>query len=184
MEGAAEGLAREVRRHLAGIEGAVEALRRHDGERDRRRHDRRLSSRADAERSGASAQGEKPPSKTRVRREYPELVTREPAEDDADVFGDAWPPIVEWREMKDAHSPDDKGFKWLAGRKPLLEVELALLEEHGMTLPPERQRLHGLDRSGQTGWRRTALYDTRRAWFWRWRVRQVLRFVIFGRWWR
>ena len=42
-------------------------------------------------------------------------------------------------------------------------VELALLEEHGMTLPPEKQPLRGLDRSGQTNWRRTALYDTRRA---------------------
>ena len=42
-------------------------------------------------------------------------------------------------------------------------MELTLLEEHGMTLPPEKQPLRGLDRSGQVNWRRTALYDTRRA---------------------
>ena len=45
----------------------------------------------------------------------------------------------------------------------MLVVELALLEDHGMTLPPEKQPLRGFDRDGQTSWRRTALYDTRRA---------------------
>ena len=41
-------------------------------------------------------------------------------------------------------------------------VELALLEEHGLTLPPARFPFRGFDRSGQTGWRRKALDDTRR----------------------
>ena len=40
---------------------------------------------------------------------------------------------------------------------------MALLEEHGMTLPPATYPLRGFARDGQTGWRRTALYDTRRA---------------------
>ena len=40
-------------------------------------------------------QDEKPPPRYRVRREYPDLVTREAAEDDADVFGEAWSLIVE-----------------------------------------------------------------------------------------
>ena len=98
-----------------------------------------------------------------VRREHPDRATREPAPDDEEIFGGAWPPIVEWRELKDAHPNDGKGLAWLAARERLLVVELALLEEHGMTLPPEKQPLRGLDRSGQVNWRRTALYDTRRA---------------------
>ena len=184
MEGAVNGLAREVRRRLAGIEGVVEALRRDDAMGTRAGHAGAGPSRADSDEPGEPAQGEKPPSKPRVRRDYPELVTREPAEDDEAVFSDAWPLVVERRELKDSHSNEGKGFKWLSGRKRLLEMELALLEEHGMTLPPERQPLHGLDRSGQTSWRWTAFYNTRRAWFWRWRVRQVLRFVTFGRLWQ
>ena len=186
MEGAVEGLAKEVRRRLAGIEGVVEALRRDDAMGTGAGHAGAGSARAaaDGSEAGLTAQDERPRSRPRVRREYPELVSREPAPEDEEVFGDAWPLIVEWRELKGSHPNEGKGFKWLTGRKRLLEVELALLEEHGMTLPPERQPLHGLDRSGQTSWRRTALYDTRRAWFWRWRVRQVLRFVTFGRWWR
>ena len=42
-------------------------------------------------------------------------------------------------------------------------MELALLEEHGLTLPPETYPLKGLDRSGQVNWRRRALEDTQRA---------------------
>ena len=48
-------------------------------------------------------------------------------------------------------------------RERLLTVELALLEEHGLTLPPETYPLRGFARDWQTGWRRPALYDTRRA---------------------
>ncbi len=179
MEGAVDGLAKEVRRRLAGIEGAVEGLRRDDGMGVGPRQ-----AGVDGSEAGVTAQGGKPSSKPRVWREYPQLVTEEPAEDDADVFGEAWPLIAEWRELSDAYSHNGKGFQWLTRRKRLLEVELELLEQHGMTLPPERQPLHGLDRSGQTSWRWTAFYETRRAWFWRWRVRQVLRFVTFGRCWR
>ena len=112
---------------------------------------------------GASGQGRKPPSKPSMRREHPDLATREPAPDDEEIFGEAWPLIVEWRELKDEHPNDGKGLAWLAARERLLVVELALLEEHGMTLPPEKQPLRGLDRSGQVNWRRIALYDTRRA---------------------
>ena len=179
MEGAVEGLAREVRRRLAGIEGAVAALRRDDGFGV---GPGRVK--VDGSEVGETAQGVKPPSKPRVRREYPDLVTLEPADDDEEVFGDAWPLIAEWREIENTHPHNGKGFKWLTVQKRLLAVELTLLEEHGMTLPPEKQPLRGLDRSGQITWRRTALSDTRKAWFWRWRVRQVLRFLTFRRCWR
>ena len=41
-----------------------------------------------------------------------------------------------------------------------------------MTLPPETYPLRGFDRNGQLNWRRTALYDTRRA-----RAKRELRWV-------
>ena len=179
MEGAVDGLAKEVRRRLAGIEGAVEALRRDDGFGVRPRQAGVAGSEA-----GETAQGGKPPPKPRVRREYPDLVTLEPADDDEEVFGDAWPLIAEWREIENTHPHNGKGFKWLTVQKRLLAVELTLLEEHGMTLPPEKRPLRDFDRSGQITWRWSAFYDTRKAWFWRWRVRQVLRFLTFRRCWR
>ncbi len=115
-----------------------------------------------------------------MRREYPDLVTLEPAPDDEEIFGEAWPLIVEWREMKDAHPNEGRGLAWLADEERMLVVELALLEDHGMTLPPEKQPLRGFDRDGQTSWRRTALYDTRRAR----RKRELLRRLTLGLWWR
>ena len=165
VAGEVETLGKEARRRLSAIEGEVAALRRDDPQGTGAGHAGAGPSRqASAESGGgASGQGRKPPSKPSMRREHPDLATREPAPDDEEIFGEAWPLIVEWRELKDAHPNDGKGLAWLAARERLLVVELALLEEHGMTLPPEKQPLRGLDRSGQVNWRRTALYDTRRA---------------------
>ena len=117
-----------------------------------------------------------------MRREYPDLATREPADDDGEIFGEAWPLIVEWRGLKDTHPNEGKGLEWLVAQERLLELELALLEEHGMTLPPEKQPLRGLDRSGQVSWRRTALYDTRRARAQAELLRKVRRVVTLGLW--
>ena len=65
-----------------------------------------------------------------------------------------------------------------------MEVELALLEEHKMTLPPEKQPLRGIDRNGQISWRRTALHDTRRARARRELLRWARRAMTLGIWWR
>ena len=180
MEGVVDGLAKEVRRRLAGIEGAVEAFRRDDARETGAGHAGADPAQSDAERSGASPQDGKPPTKFRVRRDYPDLVTRELADDDEEIFGEAWPLIEEWRELKDVHPVDGGGVAWLTAHERLLTLELALLEEHGMTLPPEKQPLRGLDRSGQTSWRRTALFDTRRE---RKKVK-LLRRLTFGVFWR
>ena len=62
--------------------------------------------------SGAEGQGRRPPSRPRVRREYPDLVTREPAPDDEDV------------ELMDSHSTQGRDLEWLAEKECLLTVEL------------------------------------------------------------
>ena len=111
-----------------------------------------------------------------MRREYPDLVTLEPAEDDEEVFGEAWPMIVEWRELKASHPNEGKGLSWLRTEERFLALELALLEDHGMTLPPARFPLRGFDRNGQVNWRQTALFDTRRAI----RKRELLNKLSFG----
>ena len=70
------------------------------------------------------------------RREYPHLATLKPAPDDEDVFGPTWPLIVEWRVPKDSHPNKGKGLSWLVPQVRLMEVEVALLEEFGLTLLP------------------------------------------------
>ena len=63
-----------------------------------------------------------------------------------------------------------------------LAVELALLEEHGLTLPPAQFPLRGFDRGGQTGWRRKALEDTRRKLRRRKLLAWARRALTLGRW--
>ena len=110
-----------------------------------------------------SSGGTQPKRRPRLRREFPELATLEPAEDDQDVFGDAWALVQEWRGLKETHPNRGRGLEWLLEKERLLEVELALLEEHGLTLPPETYPLRGLDRGAQVNWRHKALVDTQRA---------------------
>ena len=181
VEGRVEALGKDMHRGLAAVQWEVKALR---GERAQEM--RRL---AQAE-AGRGARGEaaeavgavgKPKGRTSLRREYPELVTLEPAEDDEQVFGPAWPLIVEWRGLKDSHPNRGKGLSWLVTEERFLSVELALLEKHGMTLPPETYPLKGFDRNGQLNWRRTALYDTRRARAKRELLRRVLTLGLWRR---
>ena len=110
-----------------------------------------------------SGGGAQPKRSSTLRREFPELATLEPADDDQDVFGGAWALIQEWREIKESHPSRGRGLEWLKVEERRLAVELALLEEHGLTLPPETYPLRGLDRGAQVNWRHKALVDTQRA---------------------
>ncbi|MDE0312509.1 MAG: hypothetical protein OXI52_09620 [Caldilineaceae bacterium] len=164
LESGMEALGKEARRRLSRVEAKVDALGRDDNVNTDTTGAGHAGAGPSQEGDDAGSVSEgSPASKSSMRREYPDLVTLEPADDDEEVFGDAWSLIVRWRELKESHPNEGRGFEWLVERESLLEVELALLEEHGMTLPPEKQPLHGLDRSGQVSWRRKALFDTKKA---------------------
>ena len=129
-----------------------------------------------------SSGGAQPKRRPRLRREFPELATLEPAEDDQDVFGDAWALVQAWRGLKETHPNRGRGLEWLLEKERLLEVELALLEEHGLTLPPETYPLRGLDRGAQVNWRHKALVDTQRARQKREILLWLRRVLSLGRW--
>ena len=175
-----DSLGKELRRRMAAVEGEVAALRRDGAQGTGAGHAGTgpVQAEADGSERSASGRGRKPSSRPRMKREYPDLVTLEPAEDDEEAFGDAWPLIVEWRALKDSHPNEGKGLAWLLEEERLRVVELALLEDHGMTLPPEKRPMRGFDRDGQVNWRRTALFDTRRAR----RKAELLGHLTFGLW--
>ena len=185
LETGYDALAKEVRRRMAALEGEMAGLKSDDAGAETTRAGHAgagpTKEHSAGSKNGAARQGGEPPARTAIRREYPEMATLDPSDDDAEVFGKAWSLIVEWRELKAVHPVQGKGLEWLVERERLLEMELTLLEEHGMTLPPEKQPLHGLDRSGQTSWRRTALYDTRRA---RARSEFLHKVLTPWRWWK
>ena len=164
LEQGHDDLGREVRRRLSALEGQLGALRREGFAQGRQSREGPFQSDATPPKPGTTGgAATNLPADRQPRREYPDLATRETAADDEDVFGDAWSLIVEWRGLKDSHSNEGRGAEWLKDEQRLLEVELALLEEHGLTLPPEQRPLRGFARSGQVNWRRKALQDARRA---------------------
>ena len=167
VEGRVEEVGNGVSQGLAAVRDEVKALRNEHGQALQRVESRlaKVEGGGGASESPAVANpaGRPPQRKTRLRREFPELATLEPAEDDGDVFGDAWAVIQDWRELKETHPNRGRGLDWLRQEERFLTVELALLEEHGLTLPPETYPLRGLDRGAQVNWRQKALADTQRA---------------------
>ena len=185
LEGGVESLAKELRDGLdeirAAVSGKAGARTETDGHAQAR----------DGEGAGRSETRAAPPvaglgSKKpfRERRLDPEVVTVEPADDDPEVYGDAWPLVEEWRGLRAGHPRQGRSLSWLVTAERLLMLELAMLEEHGLTLPPEKQPLRGFGRRGQTSWRWKALADTRVALRKRRLLRWVRRVLTLGLWWK
>ena len=184
LEGDFEELGKEVRANNRASEDRDRAVREEvaQGFRKVEKTLAGLETGRGGQEDGANANGAGPQPRKRssLRREYPDLVTLEPAEDDEDVFGEVWPLIVEWRELKATHPDEGKSLSWLRSEERFLALELTLLEEHGLTLPPATFPLRGFDRNGQVNWRKTALSDTRRAL----RKRELLHSLTFGVLWK
>ena len=115
-----------------------------------------------------------------VRRQHPSLVTREPAPDDAQVYGEAWPLVDEWRALWQVHERPGKGLAWLKREVRILELEVAMLEEHELTLPPATYPQRGLELHTHLGWRLQALANRRRAHAWARLGRWLRRGLVFA----
>ena len=186
LEQRMETLAEELRSEGArtAIEGKIKALGDEYGK-TLRQLERRLAQ-VEAGYGGASAASgiRKPVVRVQSRRKYPELVTREPAPDDEEIYGAAWPLVEEWRRLREGHPNDGRSLSWLVTEERILNLELAMAEEHGLTLPPETQPLRGVWRNGQRRSIEAALGDTRWARVRRERLRWVRRFLTLGLWWK
>ena len=118
------------------------------------------------------------------RRPYADVVTTDPRPDDEEVFDAAWPLVEEWRRLRDVHPGRGKGLNWLSAEERIRELEVAMLEEHGLTLPPEKEPLRGLWRGSQLNWRKKALNDVRKARARRELLRCLRRVLTLGLWWK
>ena len=188
LEEGVDALAKEMRDGLEEVRAAVAGVKAgdredgqiQDGANGRVDGQARAQAEDHGERAGRSETRAAPPvaglgpkRPFAPRRLDPEIVTEEPADDDAEVYGAAWPLVEEWRRLRVDHPRQGKSLSWLVTEKRLLTLELAMLDDHELTLPPEKQPLRGFGRKGQTNWRRKALYDTRVAL----RKRELLRWV-------
>ena len=184
-----EALAGELRDGLSTVQGQVETLGQQQAGRMRRLEGRVAQvegGRVGSQGTGAAASTARRSAGagSATRRRYPDLVSRDTADDDAEVYGDAWVLVEEWRRLWDGHPARGRGLAWLSKRERILALEVAMLEDHGLTLPPETEPLRGLDRGAQLNWRQKALVDIRRR-----RARLTLlhrlrRVFTLGLWWR
>ena len=183
LVGRVDGVEQRVAEADAGQQGGEQS-------RELQRLERRMDRLEAAGRVGTGRAGGAPSSgprgNTRMgntqHRQHPDLVTVDPADDDEKVFGDAWPLVAEWRALWKDHPDRGRGLRWLATEARILELELAILEQHGLTLPPETEPLRGLERNAQLGWRQKALADTRRKLARRRALRRLRRLLTLGLW--
>ena len=141
-------------------EGTAYRERHEEFAREIQRLERRLE-RLEAGRAQGNGPGRPGPGRTPRQRRHPDLVTREPAGDDREVYGAAHPLVEEWRNLWAIHPPQGRGLAWVSRRQRILELEVAMLEEHGLTLPPETAPLQGPDRREQLSWRQRELAKVR-----------------------
>ena len=188
MEDGMKALRKELRDGLAEIRAAVAGVKAGDNEDGQTQTQTGVEDQGEAGRSetrtAPPVAGLRPKNPFTQRRLDPEIVTEEPADDDAEVYGAAWPLVEEWRRLRAGHPHRGRSLSWLVTEERLLVLELAMLEEHGLTLPPEKQPLRGFGRRGQTSWRRKALYDTRVALRKRELLRWARRICTLGLWWQ
>ena len=199
-----DSLEEVVRELVTGISQLRTSLDTHRTEQDRvnRNLERRLGGDSAAEPKAAGGVGRKtakrargvtlvqtieaparPTRPTFARRDYNEIVMVEPASDDSYVYGRAWPLVRQWRMLRRGHPVRGKTLSWMERQERLLTMELALLNEHGLTLPPDAQPIDDQWRRHVTEWRLGDLRMLRRRILCRKLLRWVRRLATFGVWW-
>ncbi len=138
--------------------------------------------------ASAAAEGEQEGERPRyvLPRRYPQLVTKEAEEGEEHVYGEAAPVIVEWRrtyaEMMRLVKTGPP-LRCNAVNERRLELEVALIEGHGLTLPPARYPWSLYDRQEQMWNRRQLLQLNRRERGRLLRRKWLLRLLTLGFWW-
>lgn len=112
-------------------------------------------------------------------RPYSDVVTPDPLPDDAAVYGEAAEMVEEWRRLRTAHPATRDRPARVEQR--MLELEIVLIDNFRLTLPPETYPWDGLSRADQVYWRRRALKDVHRKRVWL-DVRRVLTLGLWREW--
>ena len=90
------------------------------------------------------------------------VVALESQPDEKHVFGPAAELVAEWRELRTGGTGRGSRVDRVRAEERRWELEILLIEEHGLTLPPERELLGGPRRGERLRWRREALARARR----------------------
>ena len=99
------------------------------------------------------------------RREHhgdarPGLVTGEPHPGEEESYGAGKRLVDEWRELRGMRGEGTR-LEQATCRVRIMELEIAMLGDHDLTLPPETEPLHPSRRAVQIDWRMRELDDLR-----------------------
>ena len=107
------------------------------------------------------------------RSTSPSVVTMEPQPGDEEVYGSAWSLVEKWRRLRQSHPAQGRGLHWLVNEERLRALEIALIGQHELTMPPDTDPWDSLGRRTQVRWRtrtqervrRERVRDQVRRWF-------------------
>ena len=111
------------------------------------------------------------------------VVTAEPHQGEAQSYGPALDLVEEWRALVRRRGEGSQAEQ-AERRERVMELEIALIGEHGLALPPNREPLHPSERERYLGWRRRELADLRGERRRRVALRWLRRALTLGLWWR
>ena len=115
-------------------------------------------------------------------RPYRDLVTLEPEPGEEQVYGEATPLIVEWRMARAEYLDAGDGLSRAIAKERMLELEIELIGERELTLPPRTYPWDGSDRRDEV-WRRTQALERARVERARAQIRRWIRRVLtLGLW--
>ncbi len=115
-------------------------------------------------------------------RVYRELVTLEPEPGEEQIYGDATPLIVEWRRVRSGFLAGGGAMKKAQAEARLRELEIALIDEYGMTLPPATHPWDQIQKRDELQRRVTAMEESQSEWGRLQLMQWLRRFLTFGLW--
>ena len=116
------------------------------------------------------------------RRTIPGLVTIEPLPDDGDVFGEALPLVAEWRRTLRALDEPPDTLAWIGMTERLLLLEIQLIDDRQLTLPPAEGPWDDVRRDNELQLRQHRLQQLRIQRVWTEPLHWTARLVTLGRW--
>ena len=112
------------------------------------------------------------------------VVTLEEQSDEEHAFGPAAPLVTEWRKLRTGGEVQGNRVGRARASVRRWELEVAMLGDFHLTLPPETELLDALRREDHLRWRREALAAAHREMARARRLRWLRRALTLGLWWR
>ncbi len=116
------------------------------------------------------------------RRTGPGLVTVEPLPDDGEVYGEALPIVADWRRTLRALAEPPHTLAWLGTTERLLRLEIQLIDDRLLTLPPADAPWDDVRREHELLVRQDRLRELRVLRLWTEPLHWAFRLLTLGRW--